>query len=79
MQLYKENEAILRSDFKTQRVTNKAKNDVWRQITRAVNGISQADRSVTEVAKRWFTILSQSRSRISQHKAEMQRTGKYYS
>ena len=59
----------------TNTVTNKRKNDLWEEITRAVNAVGYANRSVQEVKDKWKNLHSNAKKEFSAFKRESKKTG----
>ena len=68
------NLAIIQSKL-TNNVTNKNKNEVWEDITRAVNAVGLSSRTVTEVKDKWKNLHSTAKKEFSSFRRERRMTG----
>ena len=59
----------------TNNVTNKKKQEIWEEITRAVNAVGTANRSVSEVKDKWKNLHSTAKKEFSEFKRESKKTG----
>ena len=59
----------------TNNITNKKKQEVWEEITRAVNAVGTANRTVTEVKDKWKNLHSTAKKEFSEFKRESRKTG----
>ena len=69
-----ENLAVLQSKF-TNSVTNQKKNEIWKEITSAVNASSVESRTVLEVREKWKSLHSSAKREFSGYRKEVQKTG----
>ena len=72
--LVEENISTIQSKF-TDSVTNRKKNEIWSDITNAVNALGIENRSVKEVKDKWKNLTSQAKKEFSGYGREKQRTG----
>ena len=56
-------------------ITNKKKQQVWEEITRAVNAVGTANRTVSEVKDKWKNLHSTAKKEFSEFKRESRKTG----
>ena len=59
----------------TNNVTNKKKQEIWEEITRAVNAVGTANRTVSEVKDKWKNFHSTAKKEFSEFKRESKKTG----
>lgn len=59
----------------TNTVTNKRKNEIWKQITKDVNALGYANREVREVKDKWKNLHSTAKKEFSEFKRETKKTG----
>ena len=59
----------------TNNITNKKKNEVWEDITRAVNAVGLASRTVAEVKDKWRNLHSTAKRDFSSFRREAKKTG----
>ena len=68
------NLAIIQSKLMNN-ITNKKKNEVWEDITRAVNAVGLASRTVAEVKAKWKNLHSTAKRDFSSFRREAKKTG----
>ena len=51
------------------------RNKIWKEITRAVNAVGTADRTVSEVKDRWKNLHSTAKEEFFEFKRESKKTG----
>ena len=59
----------------TNNVTNKKKNQIWEEITKDVNAVGKANRTVQEVKDKWKNLHSTAKKEFSTFKKESKKTG----
>ena len=59
----------------TNNITNKAKKEMWEEITREVNAVGQASRSVQEVKDKWKNLHSDAKKEFNTFRRESKKTG----
>ena len=59
----------------TNAITNKTKNELWEDITKAVNAVGRANRSVQEVKDKWKNLHSVAKKEFATFKRETKKTG----
>ena len=59
----------------TNNITNKQKSQVWDEITKEVNAVGRANRSVQEIKDKWKNLHSTAKKEFSNHKKEYKKTG----
>ncbi|XP_068704299.1 uncharacterized protein [Montipora foliosa] len=59
----------------TNNVTSKKKQEIWEEITRAVNAVGTANRKVSEVKDKWKNLHSTAKKEFSEFKRETKKTG----
>lgn len=59
----------------TNNVTNKKKQEIWEEITRAVNVVGTANRTVSEVKDKQKNLHSTAKKEFSEFKRESKKTG----
>ena len=59
----------------TNNITNKKKQQVCEEITRAVNAVGTANRTVSEVKDKWKNLHSTAKKEFSEFKRESRKTG----
>ena len=69
-----QNISILKSKF-TDNVTNAKKNNIWAEITAAVNAVGVAKRTAQEVRDKWKNVTSAAKKEFSDFGKETRRTG----
>ena len=69
-----ENLDILQSKL-TNAITNEKKNQLWEEITKAVNGVGHANRSVQDVKDKWKNLHSVAKKEFTTFKRETKKTG----
>ena len=65
---------VIQSKF-SNNLTNKKKNQIWQEITEAVNAVGMAGRSLTEVKDKWRSMHSIAKKEFSAFRRETQKTG----
>ena len=59
----------------TKNITNKKKQEIWEEITRAVNAVGTANRTVSEVKDKWKNLHSTAKKEFPEFKIESRKTG----
>ena len=59
----------------TNNVTNKKKNEIWEEITKDVNAVGKANRTVQEVKDKWKNLHSTAKKELSVFRKESKKTG----
>ena len=59
----------------TNNITNKKKSQVWEEITKEVNAVGRANRSVQEIKDKWKNLHSTAIKEFSNYKKEYKKTG----
>ena len=59
----------------TKNVTNKKKQEIWEDITRAVNAVRTTNRTVSEAKDKWKNLHSTAKKAFSEFKRELKKTG----
>ena len=59
----------------TNNITNKKKSQVWEEITKEVNAVGRANRSVQEIKDKWKNLHSTAKKEFSNYKKEYKKTG----
>ena len=73
-QKFEENQVVLKSKF-TNTNTNKMKQNVWEEMTVAVNAVGTAHRSVSEVKEKWTNLQRTAKNELSKFRKEQRKTG----
>ena len=66
--------AVIQSKL-TNNITNRKKNEVWQEITDAVNAVGTAGRTVVEVKDKWKNLHSTAKKEFATFKRETKKTG----
>ena len=66
--------SVIKSRF-TDSVTNHKKNEIWADITAAINALGVENRTVQEVRDKWKNLTSNAKKEFSGFGREMRRTG----
>ena len=59
----------------TNNITNKKKNQIWEEITKDVNAVGKANRTVQEVKDKWKNLHSTAKKEFSTFRKESKKTG----
>ena len=59
----------------TNNITNKKKNQIWEEITKDVNAVGKANRTVQEVKDQWKNLHSTAKKEFSTFREESKKTG----
>ena len=59
----------------TNNITNKKKNQIWEEITKNVNAVGKANRTVQEVKDKWKNLHSTAKKEFSAFRKESKKTG----
>ncbi|CAH3044728.1 unnamed protein product, partial [Porites lobata] len=59
----------------TNNITNKQKSQVWDEITKEVNAVGRANRSIQEIKDKWKNLHSTAKKEFSNHEKEYKKTG----
>ena len=70
----KKNIDVIQSKL-TNNITNKKKSQVWEEITKEVNAVGRANRSVQEIKDKWKNLHSTAKKEFSNYKKEYKKTG----
>ena len=66
--------AVIQSKL-TNNITNRKKNEVWQEISDAVNAVGTAGRTVVEVKDKWKNLHSTAKKEFATFKRETKKTG----
>ena len=66
--------AVIQSKL-TNNITNRKKNEVWQEITDAVNAVGTAGRTLAEVKDKWKNLHSTVKKEFSTFRKETKKTG----
>ncbi|XP_068712952.1 t-SNARE domain-containing protein 1-like [Montipora foliosa] len=70
----KKNIDVIQSKL-TNNITNKRKSQVWDEITKEVNAVGRANRSIQEIKDKWKNLHSTAKKEFSNYKKEYKKTG----